>query len=59
MLASATPTSSLVLEEIAICDGGCPPASKETTVMVDDISALQAYEDFRNRLETNSKKKKK
>jgi hypothetical protein len=39
MLAGATPTSSLVLGEIAICDGGCPPASKETTVMVDDISA--------------------
>jgi hypothetical protein len=58
MLVGATPTSSLVLGEIAICDGGCPPANKETTVMVDNISAPQASVDFRNRLETNSKKKK-
>jgi hypothetical protein len=40
-LADATPSSNLVPGEIAIFAGGCPPASKETTVLAGDIGVRQ------------------
>jgi hypothetical protein len=41
VLAGATPASGLEPREIAIFAGGCPPASKETTVLAGDIGARQ------------------